>query len=101
MNILINKNKSLNIKFNIDSNITQNEGIIINDLDINDDVNRLNTRVVNDTQSQSFETVSNAKIKVSKQYQKLKSKFRNTAKATGETILVWFGTMGSVIINKN
>ena len=38
-------------------------------------------RVVNDTQSQSLETVSNAKIKVSKQYQKLKSKFRNTAKA--------------------
>ena len=38
-------------------------------------------RVVNDTQKQSFETVSNAKFKVSKQYQKLKSKFRNTAKA--------------------
>ena len=37
-------------------------------------------RVVNDTQSQSFETVSNAKIKVSKQYQMLKSKFRNSIK---------------------
>ena len=31
----------------------------------------IHTRVVNDTQSQSFETVSNAKIKVSKQYQML------------------------------
>ena len=37
-------------------------------------------RVVNDTQNQSFETVSNAKIKVSKQYQMLKSKFRNSIK---------------------
>ena len=37
-------------------------------------------RVVNDTQSQSFETVSNAKIKVSKQYQILNSKFRNSIK---------------------
>ena len=45
MNILINKSKSLNIKFNNDSNVTQNEGIIIDDLDINDDVNRLNTHV--------------------------------------------------------
>ena len=45
MNILINKSKSLNIKFNNDSNITQNEGIIIDDLDINDNVNRLNTHI--------------------------------------------------------
>ena len=45
MNILINKSKSLNIKFNNDSNVTQNEGIIIDDLDINDDVNRLNTHI--------------------------------------------------------
>ena len=37
-------------------------------------------RVVNDTQSQSFETVSNAKIKVLKQYQMLKLKFRNSVK---------------------
>ena len=44
-NILINKSKSLNIKFNNDSNVTQNEGIIINDLDTNDDVNRLNTHI--------------------------------------------------------
>ena len=45
MNILINKSKSLNIKFNNDSNVTQNEGIIIGDFDINDDVNRLNTHI--------------------------------------------------------
>ena len=38
MNILINKSKSLNIKFNNESNFTQNEGIIIDDLDINGDV---------------------------------------------------------------
>ena len=38
MNILINKSKCLNIKFNNDSNITQNEGIIGDHLDINDDV---------------------------------------------------------------
>ena len=37
MNILINKSNSLIIKFKNDSNITQNEGIIIDDLDINDD----------------------------------------------------------------
>ena len=43
-------------------------------------IHTLYTRVVNDTQSQSFETVSNAKIKVSKQYQMLKSKFRNSIK---------------------
>ena len=43
MNILINKSKSLNIKFNNDSNVTKNEGIIIDDLDINDDLNRLIT----------------------------------------------------------
>ena len=55
-------------------------------------------RVVNDTQNQSFETVSNAKFKVSKQYQKLKS-FKKTFNLM--SILVWFGTMGSVIINKN
>ena len=29
MNILINKSKSLNIKFNNDNNVTQNERIII------------------------------------------------------------------------
>ena len=45
MNILINKRKSLNIKFNNDSNVTQNEGTIIDDLDINDDVNRMNTYI--------------------------------------------------------
>ena len=39
MNLLINKSKSLNIKFNNDSNITQNERILIDDLDIN----RMNT----------------------------------------------------------
>ena len=44
MNILINKSKSLNFKFNNDSNVTQNEGII-DDLNINDDVNRLNTHI--------------------------------------------------------
>ena len=38
------------------------------------------------------------KIKVSKQYQKLKS-FKKTFNLM--SILVWFGTMGSVIINKN
>ena len=42
--------------------------------------NNVINRVVNDTQNQSFETVSNAKIKVSKQYQMLKSKFRNSIK---------------------
>ena len=31
MNILVNKIMSLNIKFNNDSNVTQNEGIIIDD----------------------------------------------------------------------
>ena len=36
MNILINKSKSLNIKYNNDNNVTQNEGIIIDDFDIND-----------------------------------------------------------------
>ena len=45
MNILINKSKSLNIKFNNDSNVTQNEGILIDDLDINDDVKILNTQI--------------------------------------------------------
>ena len=45
MNILINKSKSLNIKFNNDNNVTQNERIIIDDFDINDDVNRLNTHI--------------------------------------------------------
>ena len=45
MNILINKSKCLNNKFNNDSNVTQNEGIIIDDLDINDDVNILNTHI--------------------------------------------------------
>ena len=45
MNILINKSKSLNIKFNNDSNVTKNEGIIIDDLDINDDLNRLITHI--------------------------------------------------------
>ena len=44
-------------------------------------VGLLSNRVVNDTQSQSFETVSNAKIKVSKQYIMLKSKFRNSIKS--------------------
>ena len=43
-------------------------------------IKNINYRVVNDTQSQSFETVSNAKIKVSKQYQMLNSKFRNSIK---------------------
>ena len=41
MYILINKSKSLNIKFNNDGNVSQNEGIIIDDLDIN----RLNTHI--------------------------------------------------------
>ena len=45
MNILINKSKSLNIQFNNDRNVTKNEGILIDDLDINDDVNRLNTQI--------------------------------------------------------
>ena len=45
MNILINKSESLNIKFNNDSNVAQNEGIIIDDFDINNDVNRLNTHI--------------------------------------------------------
>ena len=45
MSILIYKSKSLNITFNNDSNVTQNEGILIDDLDINDDVNKLNTLI--------------------------------------------------------
>ena len=49
-------------------------------------ISLVNTRVVNDTQIQSFETVSKAKIKVSKLYQKLKSKFRNSIKNLNQSI---------------
>ena len=57
MNILINKNKILNIKFN--NHITQNEGIRIDDLDINDDVNRLNTQI-----DQFVMVENNSRIKI-------------------------------------
>ena len=40
----------------------------------------MNNMVVNNTQSRSIETVSKAKIKVSKLYQNQKSKFRNSIK---------------------
>ena len=38
-------------------------------------------KVVNDTKSQSIETVSKDKINVSKQYHKLNSMFRNSIKS--------------------
>ena len=57
MNILMNKNKILNIKFN--NHITQNEGIRIDDLDINDDVNRLNTQI-----DQFVMVENNSRIKI-------------------------------------
>ena len=56
MNLLINKSKSLNIKFNNDSNITQNERILIDDLDIN----RMNTYI---DQFVMVENMSGIKIK--------------------------------------
>ena len=38
INIVINKSISVNIKFNNDSNVTQNDGILIDDFDINNDL---------------------------------------------------------------
>ena len=75
MNILINKSKSLNIKFN-DINFSQNEGIIIDDLDINDDVNKLNTHI---DQFVIVENKSRIKIKeiVNDNIKKAQEKFVN------------------------
>ena len=79
MNILINKSKSLNIKFNNDSNVTQNERIIIGDFDINDDVNRLNTHI---DQFIMVENKSRIKIKeiVNDNIQKAQEKYVNDLK---------------------
>ena len=81
MNILINKSKSLNIKFNNDSNVTQNERIIIDDFDINDDVNRLNTHI---DQCVIVENKSRIKIKeiVNDNIQKAQEKYINDLKKT-------------------
>ena len=81
MNILINKSKSLNIKFNNDSNVTQNEGIIIDDLDINDDVNILNKHI---DQFVMVENKPRIKIKeiVNNNIKKVQEKFVNDLKKT-------------------
>ena len=81
MNILINKSKSLNIKFNNDSNVIQNERIIIDYLDINDDVNRLNTHI---DQFVMVENKSRIKIKeiVNDNIKKAQEKFDNDLKKT-------------------
>ena len=60
MNVMMYDSNNITKKFNNDSNVTQNERIIIDDFDINDDVNRLNTHI---NQFVMVENKSRIKIK--------------------------------------
>ena len=71
MNVMMYDSNNITKSFNNDSNVTQNERIIIDDFDINDDVNRLNTHI---DQFVMVENKSRIKIKeiVNDNIQKLK-----------------------------
>ena len=76
MNVMMYDIINITKKFNNDSNVTQNERIIIDDFDINDDVNRLNTHI---DQFVMVENKSRIKIKeiVNDNIQKAQEKYIN------------------------
>ena len=79
MNVMMYDSNKITKKFNNDSNVTQNERIIIDDFDINDDVNRLNTHI---DQFVMVENKSRIKIKeiVNDNIQKAQEKYINDLK---------------------
>ena len=79
MNVMMYDSNNITKKFNNDSNVTQNERIIIDDFDINDDVNRLNTHI---DQFVMVENKSRIKIKeiVNDNIQKAQEKYINDLK---------------------